>query len=164
MTIRPLSSRDWPAVRRIYLEGIDSGHATFETAPPDWEQWNGARHRDARLVAERRDEVVGFAALTPISSRPVYRGVCEVMVYVAAEARGVGIGTGLLHALVRASEDAGVWTLQASIFPENAASIGAHLNAGFREVGRRERIGRFPDGRWRDTVLLERRSDRVGID
>jgi phosphinothricin acetyltransferase len=164
MTIRPLSSRDWPAVRRIYLEGIESGHATFETAPPGSEEWDTAWRPEARLIAERDGDVLGFAAITPTSRRAVYRGVCEVMVYVARDARGLGIGTLLLRALVQASEAAGVWTLQASVFPENVASIRVHLAAGFREVGRRERIGRYSDGRWRDTVLLERRSDSVGTD
>lgn len=164
MTVRPLEPGDWPAVRRIYIEGIDSGHATFETTAPDWGTWDASRHPEARFVAVRDGNVVGFAALTPTSRRAVYRGVCEVMVYVTVDVRGLGVGSRLLKALVQASEDAGVWTLQASVFPENVASIRAHLTAGFREVGRRERIGRSSDGRWRDTVLLERRSGSVGID
>lgn len=159
---RPLLPSDWPRVRAIYAEGIESGHATFQTEVPTWGKWDSSRLDRCRIVAEVEGRVDGFAALSPTSSRPVYAGVCEVMVYVAAAARGRGIGRALVAELVRQSEDAGIWTLQAGIFPENEASIRAHLAAGFREVGRRERIGRFHDGRWRDTVLLERRSETVG--
>lgn len=162
--IRELVGEDWPDVRRIYEEGIASGHATFETGSPEWEDWNASRLVECRLAAEEDGVVIGFAALSPVSSRPVYRGVAEVMVYVAADARGRGVGTDLLRALVEASEVAGIWTLSAGIFPENEASIKAHQRVGFRRVGLRERIGRFHDGRWRDYVLLERRSDVVGTD
>lgn len=162
--LRPLVPTDWPAVERIYLEGIASGHATFETESPTWERWDAARHPVGRVVAEEGGEVVGFAALSPASSRPVYAGVCEVMVYVAEGARGRGIGGRLMASLVEASEAAGIWTLQASVFPENRASIRAHERVGFREVGSRERIGRYRDGRWRDTVILERRSRTAGVD
>jgi L-amino acid N-acyltransferase YncA len=163
VTLRPMSRDDWPVVREIYREGIESGHATFETSVPEWDGWDGARHPACRIVAEGAGEVLGFAALSPTSARPVYAGVCEVMVYVAADSRGSGVGTALVAALVCAAEEEGIWTLQATTFPENAASIRAHRRAGFREVGRHERIGRFHDGRWRDTVLLERRSDVVGL-
>jgi phosphinothricin acetyltransferase len=155
---------DWPVVREIYRAGIESGNATFERVVPEWTMWDAARHPEVRLVAEREELVVGFAALSPVSRRPVYAGVCEVMVYVDEAARGQGVGGLLMSELVRASEVAGVWTLQASIFPENVASIRAHERVGFREVGRRERIGRFHDGRWRDTVVLERRSLLVGTE
>lgn len=164
MTVRPLAPEDWPAVREIYRAGVESGHATFETSVPEWDVWHASRHPAARLVATRDHEVIGFAALTPVSKRPVYAGVCEVMVYVAESARGRGVGGRLMRALVEASEAAGIWTLQAGIFPENTASIRAHERVGFRLVGRRERIGRFHDGRWRDTLLLERRSALVGVD
>jgi len=164
VTLRPLEAGDWPAVREIYRSGIASGDATFEREVPEWEAWDASRHPEVRRVAERDGRVVGFAALSPVSRRPVYSGVCEVMVYVEAEVRGQGIGGLLMSDLVRASEAAGVWTLQASIFPENVASIRAHERVGFREVGRRERIGRFYDGRWRDTVLLERRSAVTGTE
>lgn len=164
LTLRPMQPADWPRVAEIYREGIASGDATFETAVPDWESWDSTRRREARIVATDDGGVLGFAALTPTSARPAYAGVGEVMVYVAASVRGRGVGSMLMTELVRASESAGIWTLQASIFPENVASIRAHERAGFRVVGRRERIGRFHDGRWRDTVLLERRSDRVGTD
>lgn len=159
-----MTEADWPAVREIYREGIESGHATFETDVPGWESWDSGRRPDCRIVAEEDGRVVGFAAVSPVSKRPVYAGVCEVMVYVADDARGRGIGTRLMRSLVDATESAGIWTLQASIFPENVASIRAHERVGFRPVGRRERIGRFHDGRWRDTVILERRSERVGVD
>jgi L-amino acid N-acyltransferase YncA len=164
MRTRALTAADWPYVRGIYLEGIESGDATFETEAPTWEAWDEARLPACRIVAEDDGRVVGFAALSPVSRRPVYAGVAEVMVYVEAKARGRGIGTGLMRALVAASEEAGIWTLTAGIFPENDASIRAHERVGFRRVGRHERIGRFHDGRWRDTVLLERRSDVVGTD
>jgi len=159
-----MTEDDWPAVARIYGEGIESGDATFETAVPDRERWDAARVACCRLVVEGADGVAGFAALSPVSSRPVYAGVAEVMVYVSASERGRGLGRGLLDALVRASEEAGIWTLQASIFPENPASLAIHRGAGFRLVGKRRRIGRSLDGRWRDVLLLERRSRVAGTD
>lgn len=162
LTIRPLVASDWDVVRAIYREGIDSGDATFETNVPEWETWDAARLGVGRIVAVEDGRIAGFAALSPTSKRPVYAGVAEVMVYVAERARGRGIGGVLMRALVEASEESGIWTLQASIFPENEASIRAHLRVGFREVGRRERIAQFHDGRWRDTVVLERRSSVVG--
>jgi L-amino acid N-acyltransferase YncA len=158
--VRDLSPDDWPAVRAIYEDGIRSGHATFETEPPPWEQWDTA-HRDVRLVAERDGVVVGWAALSPVSSRCCYEGVAEVSVYVAAEARGAGLGRVLLDALVERSERAGYWTLTAGVFPENEASLSLHRACGFRDVGKRERLGRL-HGVWRDVVLLERRSTLVG--
>ena len=158
--IEPLTADDWPVVRTIYAEGIATGQATFETDVPDWPAWDAARLACCRLAARRGAVLVGWATLGPVSSRPVYRGVAEVSVYVAAAARGQGIGRALLAALVEASEEAGLWTLQASIFPENAASLALHRACGFRVVGRRERIARH-HGRWRDTLLLERRSIRL---
>ena len=162
--LRPLVASDWPAVSEIYRQGIESGDATFETAVPEWEAWDASKLDVPRIVAEEDGRVVGFAALSPTSRRPVYAGVCEVMVYVADGERGKGIGGVLMRALVEQSEAAGIWTLQASIFPENVASIRAHLRVGFREMGRRERIAQFHDGRWRDTVVLERRSRVVGLE
>ena len=162
MRIEPLTADDWPVVRTIYAEGIATGQATFETDVPDWPAWDAARLACCRLAARRGAVLVGWATLGPVSSRPVYRGVAEVSVYVAAAARGQGIGRALLAALVVASEEAGLWTLQASIFPENAASLALHRACGFRVVGRRERIARH-HGRWRDTLLLERRSERAGM-
>jgi phosphinothricin acetyltransferase len=162
VTLRPLGPTDWSSIAEIYRAGIESGHATFETRVPTWEEWDAARHPACRVVLEEEGRVVGFAALSPVSTRAVYRGVAEVMVYVAADRRGAGLGGTLLRALVDCSEAEGFWTLQASIFPENTASIRAHERAGFRRVGHREAIGRFHDGRWRDTVVLERRSATVG--
>jgi L-amino acid N-acyltransferase YncA len=153
----------WPAAERIYLEGIATGNATFETDAPSWEIWDGAHRQDARFVARRSGRVVGWAALTRVSGRCVYAGVAEVSVYVGSAARGEGVGRALLEALIAASEEAGVWTLQAGIFPENAASIALHERCGFRAVGRRERLGRLGPA-WRDVMMLERRSTRVGTD
>ena len=164
VTIRPLARSDWPAVAEIYREGIASGHATFETVVPTWQTWDEGRHPRCRIVAQVDGAVVGFAAVSPVSKRPAYAGVGEVMVYVAERARGGGVGSVLMRELVRRTEADGIWTLQASIFPENVASIRAHERVGFRVVGTRERIGRFYDGRWRDTVLLERRSSVTGTD
>jgi len=152
-----LTRRDWPAVRRIYLQGIASGHGTFETKAPGWTKWDAAHRRDVRLVARDGEEVLGWAALSPVSARKVYAGVAEVSVYVAEGARGRGVGRALLEALVRASEGAGLWTLQAGVFPENEASLALHRRCGFRLVGVRERIG-CAGGIWRDVCLLERRS------
>jgi phosphinothricin acetyltransferase len=155
--IRPLLASDWESVRRIYQEGIATGNATFETEAPEWERWDVAHRKDSRFVACVGESVVGWAALSRVSARKVYAGVGEVTVYVAEAARGSGTGSALLSALIHASETAGVWTLQAGIFPENAASLALHERHGFRRVGVRERIGSL-HGRWRDVVLLERRS------
>jgi L-amino acid N-acyltransferase YncA len=160
ISIAPLSPADWPTVRAIYLEGIATGNATFERSAPEWERWEEGHLRACRLVARAAEVVVGWAALSPVSRRPVYAGVAEVSVYVSAQARGQGVGTALLSRLVEDSQRAGIWTLQAGIFPENTASIELHKRAGFRVVGVREKIGSM-DGRWRDVVLLERRSDTV---
>lgn len=160
--INALDPADWPAVRAIYEEGIATGQATFETAAPDWPVWDAAHRPDCRLVARRNGEIVGWAALSPVSKRDVYRGVAEVSVYVAGVARGQGIGRALLVALIDASEAAGIWTLQAGIFPENEVSVSLHVACGFRVVGRRERLGRH-HGVWRDALLLERRSQRIGM-
>jgi|SRR5580698_6769230 L-amino acid N-acyltransferase YncA len=157
MGIAPLTAGCWDAVRAIYLEGIATGNATFETSAPDWEQWNSRHLPSCRLVALAGQEVLGFAALTPVSSRPVYAGVAEVSVYVAGRTRRQGIGRALLKALIAESEAAGIWTLQAGIFPENIPSIELHKQTGFRIVGVRERIGSMA-GRWRDVVLMERRA------
>ncbi len=162
-----LTLADWPAVRAIYEEGIATGNATFETAAPEWPAWDAARLPCCRLVAwrgttRRGRQVLGWAALSPVSSRAVYQGVAEVSIYVAAAARGQGVGRRLMGGLVVASEEAGLWTLQAGIFPENAASLALHRAFGFRIVGRRERLGQL-HGVWRDALLLERRSNRAGV-
>jgi len=165
MTLRmdPMLPSDWPAVREIYLEGIATRQATFETEASAWEAWDASHSPFARLVARKGETVVGWAALSPVSSRKAYAGVAEVSVYVAQSQRGCGLGRQLLEALIGESETNGIWSLQAVMFPENAASVALHRRCGFREVGRRERIGKL-DGMWRDTILLERRSRRIGID
>lgn len=162
LAIEDMTPADWEAVRAIYLEGIATGNATFETEAPDWPAWDRARLPACRLVARWAGEVVGWGALSAVSARPAYAGVAEVSIYVAAKVRGRGAGKALLRALVDASEQAGFWTLQGAIFPENAPSLALIQACGFREVGRRERIGQR-DGLWRDTILVERRSRRVGL-
>jgi L-amino acid N-acyltransferase YncA len=159
--IRSLGEADWPAVRAIYLEGIATGQATFEMDAPDWNEWNAAYLPAPRFVAVSDETLVGWGALSRVSARQVYAGVAEVSVYVAEGARGLGVGNALLQKLIADSEANNIWTLQASIFPENTASLALHKSCGFREVGRRERIGKMK-GVWRDTILLERRSDHVG--
>lgn len=163
VVVEKLLAEHWPGVRAVYLEGVATGHATFETEAPEWGRWDAAHLPFARLVTLEGERVAGFAALGRVSAREVYRGVAEVSVYVGREFRGGGVGRALLSALVEESERGGVWTLQAGIFPENEASLRLHRACGFREVGRRERIGKL-QGRWRDTLLLERRSRTVGTD
>lgn len=160
MTVRDLRPDDWPAVRAIYDDGIRSS-ATFETEAPSWEAWD-AGHTELRLVAEREGTVVGWAALSPYSPRHCYRGVGNVSIYVAERARGTGVGRLLLAELVHRSEQAGYWTLNAGLFPENEVSLRLHQACGFRVIGVRERLGVL-DGVWRDTVWLERRSTVVGV-
>jgi phosphinothricin acetyltransferase len=160
--IEPLIFKDWPTVRRIYGEGIATGNATFETSLPEWEEWDSSHLSSCRLVAKLSDEVVGWAALSRVSSRCVYGGVAEVSVYVAEKSRGNGIGLRLLSSLIEASERQGIWTLQAGVFPENIPSIKLHERCGFRIVGIRERLGCLK-GQWRDVALLERRSRSVGV-
>lgn len=163
LRLLPLEPEHWPDASAIYAQGIRTGDATFETRVPGWDEWDATHLHTGRIVALRDSEVVGWAALTPVSRRPVYSGVAEVSVYVAEAARGHGVGTELLNALIEAAETGGIWTLQASVFPENEATLRLHARCGFRQVGRRERIGRARGG-WRDTLLLERRSARVGVD
>lgn len=160
--INKLLQEDWDQVRDIYLEGIATGHATFQKEAPSWEEWDRGHVSECRIVARLEGKVLGWAALTPVSSRCVYAGVAEVSVYVSQRVAGKGIGSKLLNDLIVKSEEQGYWTLQSSLFPENAASMKIHMNNGFRVLGRRERIGKM-DGVWRDTVLLERRSVNVGV-
>ena len=164
MTIEEMREADKEQILAVYAEGITGGDATFETETPTWEQWTQSHLPVCRIVAREGNSVKGWAALSRASNRTVYAGVAEVSIYVGAAYRGEGVGEALLRALVAASEENGIWTLQAGIFPENAASLRLHVRCGFREVGRRERIGKMRSGRWRDTILLERRSERVGVD
>lgn len=159
IAIRPLSAEDWPDVERIFAEGIAAGNATFESQTPTWEQFDSGKVQRPRLVADVGGELVGWAAASPVSTRAVYRGVIEHSVYVATAAQGRGVGRALLDAFVAAAEDAGFWTIQASVFPENTASLALHERAGFRVVGRRSAIARSTvgphTGQWRDTILIE---------
>lgn len=163
MEITSLTPAHWPAVRAIYEAGIATGNATFETQAPTWETWDKGHLAHSRLVALAPDgTVLGWAALSPVSGRCVYGGVAEISVYIAAGARGKGVGRQLLQALIQESEANGIWTLQAGTFEENTASIGLHTKAGFRVIGHRERIGQH-HGVWRNTVQMERRSPTVGV-
>lgn len=150
------------AVLKIYQEGLLTGNASFQSTVPSWEEWDAAHLPACRLVAVENNEVQGWAALTPVSGRCVYAGVAEISVYIAEAARRKGLGKVLLNALIEQSEANNIWTLQAGIFPENEASIRLHEACGFRLVGSREKIGRM-NGVWRDTLLLERRSTKIGL-
>ncbi|MEY8019240.1 N-acetyltransferase family protein [Muriicola sp. SD30] len=161
MKLRPMSPTDWPAVAQIYLEGIETGFATFEKQVPAFEDWDKAHTRSCRLVADENNSIVGWAALSPVSGRCVYGGVGEVSVYVSKNHWGKGIGKKLLNALIESSEKEGFWTLQSGIFPENKGSVNIHLQCGFRQIGYRERIGQL-DGEWKDNLIFERRSKKVG--
>lgn len=160
MRIDPLEAGDWPAVRAIYEAGIATGDATFETAAPDWPAWDAAHLADHRLVARDGGRVIGWVALAPVSDRCAYAGVAEDSIYIAPDAQGRGVGRALLAAVVASAERDGIWTIQTGIFPENRASVRLHRACGFRVVGLRERLGRL-HGRWRDVLLLERRSPAI---
>jgi L-amino acid N-acyltransferase YncA len=163
ITIDAMRPDDWPAVRAIFAEGIATGQATFETEAPEFAAWDAGHLAAPRLVARCDAALVGWAALSPVSQRGCYSGVAEVSIYITKGARGRGVGTRLLEALVADAEARGLWMLQAAVFPENEASVLLHLRSGFRVVGRRERIARL-DGLWRDTLLMERRSLTVGTE
>lgn len=160
MKIRPLQKQDWESVRKIYQAGINTGMATFETQVPDWETWDDKFLKRCRLVVEEKEQVIGWAVLSAVSKRLVYRGVAEVSIYVDLKCTQKGIGSVLMESLVKASEEENFWTLQSTIFPENIASVRIHEKFGFRIVGRREKIAKR-DGKWKDTILLERRSDLI---
>lgn len=162
--IRKMSEKDWPEVSLIYQQGIDTGLATLQPDCPSWPEWDQAHLKICRLAATEEEQVIGWAALTPVSGRCVYAGVAEVSVYIAPDRWGQGTGKALLTELVRCSEKEGFWTLQSSILQENAASTRLHERCGFRMVGYRERIGRDRNGKWRNTVLMEKRSgsDKYG--
>jgi len=158
--LRPLQPDDWQAVSEIYWDGMRAGLATFQTEVPLWAEWDASHLRGHRLVADLLGEVIGWAALSPASTRRCYAGVVENSIYIAQGARGLGIGRALLEALIAGAEAAGIWTIQTSIFPENRASLALHERCGFRVVGTRERVAKR-DGIWRDTVFLERRSEVI---
>jgi len=163
MIIRTMEASDWEEVSRIYLEGIATGLATFETQAPTYQDWDKAHSEKCRLLAENDGEIMGWAALSPVSSRCVYGGVGEVSVYVSNKSRGKGVGLLLMTHLIKESEKAGFWTIQSGIFPENTSSIKLHKKTGFRYIGKRERIGKL-HGIWKDNLLFERRSSTVGAD
>ncbi len=162
LTIRQFEKSDFPSVKKIYQEGIDTGHATFQTKAKKWKEWDESILQECRLVAVENNSVIGWAGLSSVSNRCVYTGIAEVTVYVANESAGKGVGKRLLGELVSASEQAGYWTLQAGIFPENKGSIAIHEKNGFRILGVREKLGKMGDV-WRDILLMERRSSVVGI-
>ena len=161
-TFDKMHPEDWLGVKGIYKEGIKTGNATFQTEAPEWDEWNENHLQHSRVVVKVNGIIAGWTALSPVSGRCVYGGVAEVSVYVTDDERGKGLGKQLLEKLIEESELNGIWTLQASIFPENIGSLRVHEHSGFRIIGRRERIGEM-NGVWRDTILLERRSNRIGI-
>lgn len=161
-TIEAMMADDWPEVRAIYLEGIATGLATFETSVPSWERWNNAHLVVGRLVARAEGKAIGWVALNPTSKRKVYSGVIDESIYIASSARGMGVGKTLLEAMIQESEQAGIWSLQAGIFRENEASRALHRHCGFREVGHQERKGSL-NGVWHDVILMERRSKVAGL-
>ena len=160
--IEAMQNSDGAAVLRIYEEGILTRNATFEMQAPGWETWDANHLEECRFVARGDGEVFGWVALVPVSSRCVYAGVAEVSIYISEKGRGNGIGKALMQKVIEASESAGYWTLQAGVFPENEASVRLHKSCGFRELGIRERIGKMDD-EWRDVLILERRSEKVGL-
>ena len=163
MEVRPMKTHDWDTVSKIYAEGIATGFATFETDVPSYESWDAAHLKTCRFVADSNGEIIGWAALSPVSSRCVYGGVAEVSVYIGQKSRGMGLGELLMNRLISTSETEGIWTLQSGIFPENKGSIKLHEKVGFRYIGKRERVGKLA-GEWKDNILFERRSSTVGID
>jgi phosphinothricin acetyltransferase len=162
ISIRAMTFDDWPQVEIIYRAGIETGNATFEQQTPEWSAWDAGHHQHSRLVAVMDDQLVGWAAISPISKRAVYAGVAEESIYIAESARGQGVGKTLLAATVAASEQNGIWTLQTGIFPENVASLRLHEACGFVQLGVRKKIGQM-NGIWRDVVFMERRSSMVGV-
>ncbi|CAZ96279.1 GNAT family N-acetyltransferase [Zobellia galactanivorans] len=161
--LKPMCKKDWASVSEIYADGMATGHATFEYQLPSYEAWNANHLESCRLIAYSGDKCMGWAALSPVSKRAVYRGVAEVSIYIAKDARGKGVGSRLMQSLIKESEKHGLWTLQSGIFPENTGSIHLHEKMGFRYIGKRERVGKR-DGVWKDNLLFERRSTAVGND
>ncbi|WP_236262812.1 GNAT family N-acetyltransferase [Aggregatimonas sangjinii] len=163
LVVRPMHSDDWESVSRIYAEGIATGFATFETDVPSYESWDAAHMQSCRIVASENGNILGWAALSPVSNRCVYGGVAEVSVYIGEKSRGKGVGKLLMKTLIHDSESVGIWTLQSGIFPENKGSVQLHEKMGFRYIGKRERVGKL-DGIWKDNLLFERRSKTIGVD
>jgi L-amino acid N-acyltransferase YncA len=161
--IDEMKESDWRQAAAIYFEGISTGKATFQTEVPSWEQWDSAHLKSCRLAARLENKMIGWAALSPTSSRAVYAGVAEVSIYIKQGYRGMGVGEILLQRLIELSEEKGIWTLQSGILRENTSSILLHKRCGFRELGYREKVGRMPDGTWHDVILMERRSRVIGI-
>ncbi|WP_339338228.1 MULTISPECIES: GNAT family N-acetyltransferase [unclassified Croceitalea] len=157
-----MNKKDWSEVAKIYLEGISTGYATFETSVPDFNSWDRAHITACRLIAEKNSKILGWAALSPVSSRCVYGGIGEVSVYIASDSRSLGVGRALLLKLIEESEKEGYWTIQSGIFPENIASIKLHEKVGFRFIGKREKVGKTKDGIWKDNLLFEKRSKTIG--
>lgn len=153
-----MSPSDWSEVSKIYILGIETGFATFQTVAPSYEDWDIGHISTCRLVAKKEDQVIGWAALSPVSSRCVYAGVAEVSIYIDPAFKGMQVGTSLLNALIKASEAEGFWTLQSGIIKENESSIKLHEKCGFRVIGYREKVGKMPTGKWHDVVLVEKRS------
>lgn len=162
MFIRNFDKKDFSAVKEIYQQGIDTGNATFQTEAKNWDEWNRSMLINCRIVATEKNNILGWASLSPVSSREVYSGVAEVSVYVSKEAQGKGVGNRLLSELISASERHNIWMLQAGIFPENFGSLALHKNNGFRQLGLREKLGQM-HGVWRDVILIERRSKLIGL-
>ncbi|WP_299221093.1 GNAT family N-acetyltransferase [uncultured Aquimarina sp.] len=158
--IQSFNQSDWSYIAKIYKEGIDTGIATFETNVPDWNQWNQSHSKSCRLKAVLKNEIIGWAALSPVSNRDVYSGVAEVSIYITSKYRNFGIGKLLLAKLIEESEQEGFWTLQAGIFSNNAASIKLHTSLGFRIIGYREKVGKLQET-WHDNTILERRSKKI---
>lgn len=162
MFIRTFEQTDYPAVKAIYQQGIDTGNATFQMTAKSWDEWNNSMLIHSRIVAVEDEYILGWAALSPISSREVYSGVAEVSIYVEASSQGKGVGQKLLSKLILESENNNIWMLQAAIFPENIGSLTLHQNNGFRQIGIREKLGKM-NNVWRDVVLIERRSKVIGV-
>ncbi|URZ18588.1 GNAT family N-acetyltransferase [Clostridium felsineum] len=162
--IREMKAEDWEAVAKIYAEGIDTGKATFQSELPNFEEWDKGHMKNCRIVACDGENILGWAALSPTSSRCVYKGVAEVSIYIGEAYRGKGVGKNILNTLVKLSEENGLWTLQSGIIKENTSSIALHRRCGFRNIGIREKIAKMPNGTWHDTILMEYRSDINGID
>ncbi|MFA9397871.1 MAG: N-acetyltransferase family protein [Clostridiaceae bacterium] len=161
--IESMKPGDWEQVKNIYLEGIKTNIATFQTEAPTWENWNNGHLNSCRLVAHSENNILGWIALSPTSTRTCFKGVVEVSIYIGEKYKGQGIGTTLLTNLIKLSEENGIWTLYSAITKENTASISMHKKSGFREIGIREKIAKTGDGIWHDIVLMERRSKTVGI-